>query len=245
MQADWSNEVLRRHGSDTAFVFFESVRYAPARTVRFPLVRHRNFCSLENRLLAPGTDFGSNDSTEFNPDRDYDSRAYAAIAGQTLRFLDATLKSKPTAGAAGELAPASDISKRAWPNPIVLLRRLTTESPADIVSAAARLRDSLPGYTDLDEQPLNDRALQWLRARELENAGAATTVMLALYPASATAAQDAGLVRRDMKDSVGAVRLFQRALALDSTRTYLKQWIERYQPHPPARQLRPRMIRER
>ena len=77
---------------DATFTFFESLKHADAYAVEIGGMRHRNFCSLEDRLLSPGTKLGFDDPVEFNPDRDGVARGYELMASYTLDFLDAVLK---------------------------------------------------------------------------------------------------------------------------------------------------------
>jgi hypothetical protein len=232
-------EVFR---ADSTFAFFDAMRYADAYRVLCPQLKHRNFNSLSNRLLAPGDAPLGNDSLEFNPDRAVASRGYDAMATYALNFLDAYLKGDAAGRTFLSRSPidhgyapdvVSVVSKKAWPDRYALVRRLQSATADEIVATREQIKAKVPNYSDLDEQSLNDWAKVLVGARPAD-ALAASRVMTTLHPMFARGFVTAGVADvAAAGDSASAVRHFKRALELDSTMVWLRGWIMQYEQRTP------------
>ncbi len=218
--------------ADSTFVFFDSLRYADAWRVSFHRLRHRNFNSLTNRLLA------SEDPLEFNPDPVAVSSDYDAMARYAVNFLDACVKGDSIARAFLTRSPADNgyahdvvsmVQKTAWPNRYSLVRRLQSASAEEIAAERDRITARAYGYTDLNAESLNDWAKVLVGPRPAD-AVAGARVLTTLYPAFARGFVTAGVATATVGDSVAATRFFRRALELDSTMVWLKGWIMQHEP---------------
>ena len=237
--APWMRDVFR---ADSTFAFFDGLHYADAYRVSFPRLRHRNFTSLANRLLAPGEESLGNDSLEFNPDRAVASADYDVMATYALRFLDAYLKVDPVSRAFLTRSPmehgyppnvVTTMYKKGWPDRYALVRRLQSASADEIVAAREQIKANVPDYSDLDEQSLNDWAKVLVGSRPAD-ALAAARVMTTLHPTFARGFVTAGVADvAAAGDSASAVRHFKRALELDSSMVWLRGWITQYEQRAP------------
>jgi dienelactone hydrolase len=214
--------------ADTQFVFFDSLRYAPAWVVSMDNAGHQNFVASFNRFSAP-------QPRNFVSDTSVTNRAYEDIARMVLSFFDAHLKSpgatwQPPAPSAPVKSRYSVRVKQALrPLPTVTSFAAAAQANGGLAQSRTFLERVLaanPGYTIPWSELAN---FAWSRPSTAARAGL-FEVAAKLYPTMPDAHRELGDAYLALADTVRAIGAFERVLQLDSTHTYAREQLRKLRP---------------
>lgn len=225
--ANRDTQSFLQNGADTQFVFFDSLRYAPAWMVSMDSIDHQNFVAAFNR-------FSGQQRLNYVSDTAVTNRAYEDIARMVLGFLDAHLKSRGNLWhPSSSLTPATRSYTVRSKLPLRPLPTISSFAAAARANGGldrshvflARVRTTDPGYS-IPYRDLSDFA--WSRPAA-ERAGL-LEVAGTLHPLSTGAHSDLGVTYLELADTARAVAAFERVLRIDSTHTYARDQLRRLRP---------------
>ena len=223
----WTDARRKAYGPDTAFAFFDSLRYSDAYLVTLRTMRHQNFGALSDKLpVAPTTTDG------FVADSATASVGYERVARYTRAFLDSYLRpTQPGRGPDRGLDPllARPPEANGIPHGEVTVVRRTALRPlrtlddfvrtvgagalADAPAAFARIRARDPGYV-LPEGDVDALASQLRDDGRRPEALGLLRLNVAMYPGSASAAYRLAEAYRQAGDRARAIEAYERVLTL-------------------------------
>lgn len=214
-----------RQGADTHFVYFDSLRYAPAWTISMDGIDHQNFVASFNR-------FSGQQRLNFVSDTAVANRAYEDVALIVRSFLDAHLKSSgtdwspPRASAPSRSAYTIQAKPALRPLPSVASFVAAARSNGGLARAPAYLdvvRATNPAYT-IPLSELSDAA--WSLSTAAARAGL-FEVAVALHPRNAGVRSDLAETYVAMADTLKAIAAYEHVLRLDSTSTNAREQLRR------------------
>ncbi|MDQ6829449.1 MAG: hypothetical protein M3081_11335 [Gemmatimonadota bacterium] len=225
------DSAARANGVDSAFTFFDSIKYADAMLVTFQKMRHQNFGAMFAK-------FQTQPSRAFVADPVVASTGYERIARYALAFLDANVKDDPKARAflarspdengipAAEATVRRKIALRPAPTLASFIHESHEKGLAKSAELLAAVRAGDPAYA-LPEAEVNALGYRLLQEKRVADAVGVLEMNVALYPKSSNAYDSLAEAYAASGDSSRAIANYDKSLALDPNNTNAVTWLKK------------------